>query len=127
MCQWHTTGVEYACGHYIVTSLDSKHDCGSRYCTKSTRHNPSCRSLECIQYFGRGPPVASALPPGLLSHLLFSLSSFGIFACRQALGPIAGGDLDSPRTRCTRPTNMMPRPSLSTPCRPGYQLIALTA
>ncbi|KAJ7072312.1 hypothetical protein C8F01DRAFT_1103398 [Mycena amicta] len=52
MCQWHTTGVEYACGHYIVTSLDSKLDCGSRYCTKSSRHPPNCRSLDCIQYYG---------------------------------------------------------------------------
>ncbi|KAF7321303.1 hypothetical protein MKEN_00650500 [Mycena kentingensis (nom. inval.)] len=52
MCQWDTTGVEYACGHYIITSYDRKNDCGSPYCTKSERHSRSCRSLACIQHYG---------------------------------------------------------------------------
>ncbi|CAK5265754.1 unnamed protein product, partial [Mycena citricolor] len=41
--------MRYACGHYIVTSLDYEHDCRSRYCTKSSRHPATCKSLDCIQ------------------------------------------------------------------------------
>ncbi|KAJ7188247.1 hypothetical protein C8R46DRAFT_1205429 [Mycena filopes] len=52
MCQYDTTGVQYACGHYQVTSLDRKHDCGSRYCTKSAQHPRECRSFDCIQHYG---------------------------------------------------------------------------
>ncbi|KAF8217478.1 hypothetical protein K438DRAFT_1795075 [Mycena galopus ATCC 62051] len=52
MCQYDTSGVQYACGHYLVTSLDRKHDCGSRYCTKSSKHPRECRSFDCKQYYG---------------------------------------------------------------------------
>ncbi|KAJ7647320.1 hypothetical protein FB45DRAFT_195521 [Roridomyces roridus] len=51
MCQYDTSGIEYACGHYIVTSLDRKHDCGSPYCEKSSRHPPNCNSFHC-NYMG---------------------------------------------------------------------------
>ncbi|KAJ7703180.1 hypothetical protein B0H17DRAFT_1194397 [Mycena rosella] len=52
MCQYDTTGVQYACGHYQVTSLDRKHDCGSKYCVKSRNHPRECRSFSCIQHYG---------------------------------------------------------------------------
>ncbi|KAJ7096305.1 hypothetical protein C8R44DRAFT_373871 [Mycena epipterygia] len=35
-----------------TTFLDRKHDCGSRYCTKSAKHPPECRSFACIQHYG---------------------------------------------------------------------------
>ncbi|KAK7057176.1 hypothetical protein R3P38DRAFT_2839745 [Favolaschia claudopus] len=58
------SGIQYACGHYIVTSLDRKHDCGNRYCAKSANHPPTCRSYDCIQYYGpdltQRPTISSA-------------------------------------------------------------------
>ncbi|KAJ6469249.1 hypothetical protein C8R45DRAFT_1016476 [Mycena sanguinolenta] len=52
MCQLDTSGIVYACGHYVVTSEDYKHDCGSRYCTKSDSHPRECRSPYCQFHYG---------------------------------------------------------------------------
>lgn len=59
MCQLHTEGTQYGCGHYVIvrpphsrqttahaqqTNKYDKRDCASRYCIFSAAHPPNCPS-----------------------------------------------------------------------------------
>jgi len=53
MCQLHTEGTQYGCGHYVITNKYDKRDCDNRYCIYSTAHPSNCPNCpNCKRYYG---------------------------------------------------------------------------
>ncbi|KZT71033.1 hypothetical protein DAEQUDRAFT_764257 [Daedalea quercina L-15889] len=62
MCNLHTEGYKYACGHYIIENKKAKVDCGSPWCVHSRKHRTPCPNCACEKYYG---PDASETVLGL--------------------------------------------------------------
>ncbi|KAI0728179.1 hypothetical protein C8Q72DRAFT_885692 [Fomitopsis betulina] len=62
MCNLHTEGYKYACGHYIIENKRAQVDCGSPWCVHSRKHRMPCHNCACEKYFG---PDASETVLGL--------------------------------------------------------------
>lgn len=46
MCNLETEGMQYSCGHYVITRKLRKIDCCSPYCTWSVRHPEDCPNCD---------------------------------------------------------------------------------
>ncbi|KIP10854.1 hypothetical protein PHLGIDRAFT_115001 [Phlebiopsis gigantea 11061_1 CR5-6] len=52
MCNLETEGLQYSCGHYVITRKVNKIDCNSPYCTWSSRHRQPCNPCDHEKYLG---------------------------------------------------------------------------
>ncbi|CAL1707540.1 unnamed protein product [Somion occarium] len=52
MCNLHTEGTKYGCGHYVITRKVSKIDCNNPYCALSRAHRNPCHGCMHDHYYG---------------------------------------------------------------------------
>ncbi|KAI0699234.1 hypothetical protein BC835DRAFT_582481 [Cytidiella melzeri] len=60
MCNLETEGMQYACGHYVITKQLRKIDCGKASCVHSQRHRLPCSDCDFHEKF-LGPDASEKI------------------------------------------------------------------
>ncbi|KAI0092961.1 hypothetical protein BDY19DRAFT_399383 [Irpex rosettiformis] len=60
MCNLETEGIQYACGHYVITRKIRKIDCNKPTCVHSAQHRTPCNHCDYHEKF-LGPDASEKI------------------------------------------------------------------